>query len=181
MAQHVSAAAAALLAMCALALDGCGEPQRGVDPQAAGAARDAREAITLSRTERDLVLGEMRLMLESTEGVVAGLAANDMVAIEQAAARSSPSAPGTVDRALHGVLPEAFLHSGAAAHGGFADIARLARGSFTAGVWHRRRTAQELAHAKIHQQHDGITRPGVPRHRIWRLDDKGRGRRAVRS
>ncbi|MBN8607027.1 MAG: hypothetical protein J0L81_08935 [Caulobacterales bacterium] len=127
MAQHVSAAAAALLAMCALALDGCGEPQRGVDPQAAGAARDAREAITLSRTERDLVLGEMRLMLESTEGVVAGLAANDMQAIEQAAARSSPSAPGTVDQAMHGALPEAFLHSGAAAHGGFADIARLAR------------------------------------------------------
>lgn len=125
MAQHFPTVAAALLAMCAL--DGCAEPHHGAEPQAAGAARDAREAIALSRNERDLVLSEMRLMLESTEGVVAGLAANDMVAIEQAAARSSPSAPGTVDQALHGALPEAFLHAGAAAHGGFEDIARLAR------------------------------------------------------
>lgn len=125
MAQHFPAVAAALLTMCAL--DGCAEPQHGAEPQAAGAALDAREAIILSSAERDLVLGEMRLMLESTEGVVAGLAANDMQAIEQAAARSSPSAPGTVDQALHGALPEAFLHSGAAAHGGFEDIARLAR------------------------------------------------------
>jgi cytochrome c556 len=69
----------------------------------------------------------MRMMLESTEGVVAGLAANDMQAVEQAAARAAPSAPGTVDQELHASLPEAFLHSGAAAHGGFEDIARLAR------------------------------------------------------
>ena len=128
MTQHFPAMAAALLARCAFAPGGCAEPQHGAEPQAEGAALDAREAIMLSSAERDLVLGEMRLMLESTEGVVAGLAANDMVAIEQAAARASPNAPGTVDQALHGALPEPFLHSGAAAHGGFEDIARLARG-----------------------------------------------------
>ena len=125
MARPFPAVAAAFVAVCAL--QGCTEPPRGAHPEAARAVSDAREAIVLSDAERGLVLAEMRLMLESTEGVVAGLAARDMRAIEQAAARSGQRAPGTVDQALHGNLPEEFMHMGAAAHGGFDDIARLAR------------------------------------------------------
>lgn len=121
----VAAAAAAFLAICAL--EGCTKPQHSAHQETARGASDAREAIILSRAERDLLLAEMRLMLESTEGVVAGLAAKDMQAIAQAAARSAPNAAGTVDQELHGSLPEAFVHSGAGAHGGFNDIARLAR------------------------------------------------------
>ena len=125
MARQFHTAAACFMAICVL--QACAEPPHTVDDHASVGASDAREAIILSHGERDLVLAEMRMMLESTEGVVAGLAANDMQAVEQAAARAAPSAPGTVDQELHASLPEAFLHSGAAAHGGFEDIARLAR------------------------------------------------------
>lgn len=125
MARQFPTAVACFMAICVL--QACAEPPHTADDHAAVGASDAREAIVLSRAERDLVLAEMRLMLESTEGVVAGLAANDMQRVEQAAARAAPSAPGTVDQELHASLPEAFLHSGAAAHGGFEDIARLAR------------------------------------------------------
>lgn len=125
MARPFPAVAAAFLAVCAL--QACTEPPRGAHPEAAPAVSDTRETIVLSDAERDLVLTEMRLMLESTEGVVAGQAARDMRAIEQAAARSGQRAPGTVDQALHSNLPEEFMHMGAATHGGFDDIARLAR------------------------------------------------------
>jgi cytochrome c556 len=125
MARQFHTAAACFVAICVL--QACSEPPHTVDDHASVGETDAREAIVLSHGERDLVLAEMRMMLESTEGVVAGLAANDMQAVEQAAARAAPSAPGTVDQELHASLPEAFLHSGAAAHGGFEDIARLAR------------------------------------------------------
>ena len=69
----VAAAAAAFLSICAL--EGCTKPQHSAHQETARGASDAREAIILSRAERDLLLAEMRLMLESTEGVVAGLAA----------------------------------------------------------------------------------------------------------
>jgi cytochrome c556 len=97
--------------------------QRGVEQ----VSNHKREPLRLGAHERQLVLAEMRQMLESTEGVVAGLAKNDMAAIEQAAARSGRQAPETVDEALHGALPEEFLRMGAAAHGGFDGIAQLAR------------------------------------------------------
>lgn len=122
---EIAASLAARASMCAI--EECAEPPHGGDRQAAGAANDARQAIILSRGERDLVLGEIRLMLEATEGVVAGLAAYDMRAIEQAAARAAPSAPGAVDQAMNGALPEEFRHMGAAALGGSGDVARLTR------------------------------------------------------
>lgn len=121
----VSAFAAAML------IQACSpEPVGPGDPDvrhAVESAADAREPLRLGGHERDLVLAEMRLMLESTEGVVVGLASNDSAAIEQAAARSGRRAPGTIDQELHGALPEDFLRMGEEAHGGFDEIAQMAR------------------------------------------------------
>ncbi len=89
-------------------------------------SNDKREAIALSALERDHVLAEMRQMLQSTEGVVTGLAAGDMAAVQSAAALSGRRAPMTVDQMLHTKFSKEFLSLGAAAHGGFDDIARLA-------------------------------------------------------
>lgn len=150
---------AALLA--AASLPGCGPQERAHD-QAAGAAAlsgDAREPLYLGAHERDLVLAEMRQMLESTEGVVAGLAGNDLQAIQQAAARSGRRAPGTVDQELHGRLPENFLHLGMAAHGGFDDIARMAgdgadRDAMTArlgGILHECTTCHATYRVEVRQ------------------------------
>lgn len=125
--QRLTVTVKAVVALAAGALLGCTEPEGAAHPEAARPLSDGRDAIPLSDAERSLVLAEMRLMLESTEGVVAGLASNDMRAVEQAAARSGLGASGTVDQAMHASLPEAFVHMGAAAHGGFDDIALLAR------------------------------------------------------
>jgi len=90
------------------------------------ASNDMREAIPLSVLERDHVLTEMRQMLQSTEGVVSGLAAGDMAAVQSAAALAGRRAPMTVDQMLHTKFSKEFLSLGQAAHGGFDDIARLA-------------------------------------------------------
>jgi cytochrome c556 len=121
-------AALAVVLAAAVALPGCGQQVRDRDEVTVAPTHssDAREPLYLSAHERDLVLAEMRQMLESTEGVVTGRAANDLQAIQQAAARSGRRAPGTVDQAMHASLPENFLHLGMAAHGGFDDIARMA-------------------------------------------------------
>lgn len=121
-------AALAVALAATVALLGCGQQVRHREEAAGTSAQssDAREPLYLSAHERDLVLAEMRQMLESSEGVVTGLAANDLQAIQQAAARSGQRAPGTVDQAMHASLPENFLHLGMAAHGGFDDIARMA-------------------------------------------------------
>lgn len=89
-------------------------------------ASDMREAVMLSVLERDHVLAEMRQMLQSTEGVVSGLAAGDMAAVQSAAALAGRRAPTTVDQMLHAKFSKEFLSLGGAAHGGFDDIARLA-------------------------------------------------------
>lgn len=88
---------------------------------------DAREVIALDARERALVLGEMRGMLESVEGVVSGLAASDLEAVANAAARSGRPAIGANDQALHSKLPEAYRYMGSSVRGGFDEIAQMAR------------------------------------------------------
>jgi hypothetical protein len=108
---------------CALAA--CGKTPAANNAEH-GDRGEGREAIHLSAVERDHVLAEMRQMLQSTEGVVSGLAAGDMAAVQSAAALAGRRAPTTVDQMLHAKFSKEFLSWGQAAHGGFDDIARLA-------------------------------------------------------
>jgi hypothetical protein len=86
-------------------------------------AADGRTAIALGGAERDLVLVEMRTMLDSIRGVTVGLADADPKQVA-AAARASGSAMTTgVPPTLMAKLPLAFKQQGMAVHGGFDEIA----------------------------------------------------------
>lgn len=92
--------------------------QTSVDP-------DGRIAIELDPSERDLLLVEMRNFLISVNGIVAGLA-EDEVNIEMvaAAARKSGKAVATsVPPALMAKLPMDFKQQGFAVHGAFDELA----------------------------------------------------------
>lgn len=113
-------------AIFAVAMAACEKAPEEHEGEHSTDSADLREPIVLSAPERDHVLAEMRQMLQSTEGVVSWLAAGDMAAVAAAAALSGRRAPMTVDQTLHLKFPEKFLSMGAAAHGGFDDIARMA-------------------------------------------------------
>lgn len=106
-------------------LQACGQAAEAPSPEQL--RDDTREVIRLDARERAQVLGEMRAMLDSVEGVVSGLAAADMEAIANAAARSGRPQMGANDQALHGKLPEAYRYMGSTARGGFDEIAQMAR------------------------------------------------------
>jgi len=90
-------------------------------------ANDGRTAILLNSSERQLVLGEMRALLETTQQIVEGLAENDMKQIEVAASAVGMQATTTMDVKLKAKLPIEFKKLGFATHQAFDDIAELAR------------------------------------------------------
>lgn len=86
-------------------------------------ASDQRRAIVLNADERDLVLAEMRTMLGSVQGIVAGLAQKDARAVAEAARRSGSAAVQAVPPALMAKLPLEFKQLGGRTHQGFDEIA----------------------------------------------------------
>lgn len=87
------------------------------------AQADRREAIAVPVAGRDLVLAEMRTMLSSVEGIVAGLAQKDMQRVAAAArasgmATAADLAPGVQER-----LPMEFKQLGMSVHKGFDALA----------------------------------------------------------
>lgn len=84
---------------------------------------DGRTAVLLGSSERDLVLGEMRLMLEGVQGIVAGVAANDSKAVISAARAVGAGAAADLNPGLMGKLPLDFKQQGMTVHGGFDDLA----------------------------------------------------------
>ena len=95
----------------------------GVSAQQPGAAVDARERIVLPAPARNVVLAEMRVMLESISGIVAALSEGDMAAAAQAARASGMVAAVDVDPAVRELLPAAFFELGMATHQGFDALA----------------------------------------------------------
>jgi hypothetical protein len=81
---------------------------------------DGRMQIVLAPTERDLVLGEMRMLLKAVHGVVAGLAGQDQEAdrtqIEQAARSAGMGMAADVNPALMAKLPLPFKQMGMSIH-----------------------------------------------------------------
>lgn len=82
---------------------------------------DGRQALQLPAAEREAVLAEMRQMLESVNGILQGVVANDMPAIEKAARASGVAT--AVDQHLDEHLPEQFVHMGMEAHQNFDKLA----------------------------------------------------------
>ena len=87
---------------------------------------DGRTAVILEPAERQAVLGEMRLLLETSQAIVEALANNDLKAVEDAATPLGSGAIGTVDFALRAKLPLEFKKLGFGTHYAFDDIAKMA-------------------------------------------------------
>ncbi|TKB91904.1 MAG: hypothetical protein E8D41_10595 [Nitrospira sp.] len=81
---------------------------------------DGRTQIMLASAERDLILGEMRLLLKAVHGVVTGLASQDQAAdrtqMEQAARSAGMHMAEDVNPALMAKLPLPFKQMGMSIH-----------------------------------------------------------------
>ena len=81
---------------------------------------DGRMQIVLAPAERDLILGEMRMLLKAVHGVVTGLAGQDQEAgrtqIEQAVRSAGMDMAADVNPALMAKLPLPFKQMGMSIH-----------------------------------------------------------------
>lgn len=81
---------------------------------------DGRMQIILAPAERDLILGEMRMLLKAVHGVVTGLAGQDQAAdrtqMEQAARSAGMGMAADVNPALMAKLPLPFKQMGMSIH-----------------------------------------------------------------
>lgn len=81
---------------------------------------DGRMAIVLAPAERDLILGEMRMLLKAVHGVVTGLSgqnqAADRTQIEQAARSAGMGMAADVNPTLMAKLPLPFKQMGMSIH-----------------------------------------------------------------
>ena len=89
-------------------------------------SQDGRQAIALSASERDAVLGEMRGMLTSVQGILAGLSARDMGQVAAAARASGMAMAVDATPALVAKLPLAFKNLGFTVHRGFDALGESA-------------------------------------------------------
>ena len=90
-------------------------------------AADGRTAVILEPAERQAVLEEMRILLETTQTVVEALANDDLAAVEAAARPIGSAAIATVDFRLRAKLPLEFKKLGFGTHYAFDDIADMAK------------------------------------------------------
>lgn len=91
-----------------------------------GKADDGRTAVLLESVERQQVLEEMRMLLESSQAIVEALADERMDDVAVAARKVGRAAVATVDMRLRAKLPLEFKKLGFATHDAFDDIADMA-------------------------------------------------------
>ena len=84
---------------------------------------EGRTVILLEQDERDLVLSEMRVFLESVQQITGGIAADDMQQVAESARRSGRNAQVAVPGSLIGKLPLAFKKLGSDTHRKFDELA----------------------------------------------------------
>lgn len=84
---------------------------------------DNRVAITLSVAEKDVVLGEMRLLLEGLQGIISGLSNSDFKKVEVSARGNGMVMAQDVNPALMLKLPIEFKSVGIGVHKAFDDLA----------------------------------------------------------
>jgi len=89
-------------------------------------APDGRTAVLLNDKERQLVLAEMRALLQAAQQVVEALANEDMKAIPAAVQPVGRAAVGTMDVRLKAKLPLEFKKLGFATHDAFDAIGTMA-------------------------------------------------------
>lgn len=132
-----------------------------------GAARaDDRLAIEVPPEGRDLVLDEMRTMLASVRGIVAGLAENDMARVAEAARASGTATAVDLAPELRQRLPAEFKQLGISVHEAFDELADLAEsGASTHAVLTRLRAQLDscvACHATFRLAPPGETASSAP-------------------
>jgi ABC-type proline/glycine betaine transport system permease subunit len=96
---------------------------------------DQRTAIHLAPAERDLVLSEMRQLLQSVHNLITGLSAGDPKIMEQAARASGMGMAADVNPIIMAKLPLEFKQQGMGVHRDFDALAdTIARGADQATV-----------------------------------------------
>jgi len=90
-------------------------------------SNDGRTAVILESAERQGVLVEMRMLLETMQTLVAALADDDLASVEAVARPLGSSTIGTVDSRLRDKLPLKFKVLGFDTHYAFDDIANMAK------------------------------------------------------
>ncbi len=90
-------------------------------------ADDGRTAVLLEPGERQAVLGEMRVLLETTQTIVEALANDDLATVEESARSVGSAAIQTMDFKLRAKLPLDFKKLGFGTHYAFDEIADLAK------------------------------------------------------
>ncbi len=84
---------------------------------------DSRTTILLTPKERDLVLFEMRVFLQSVQQITSGISADDMDLVASSARKSGRNAQIAVPGTLIGKLPIAFKKLGFDTHAKFDELA----------------------------------------------------------
>ena len=84
---------------------------------------DGRIAIHINGGERDLVLGEMRMFLESVQQITIGVNSGDMKLVAEAARTVGKAAQAAVPGTLMGKLPVEFKKLGFDTHSRFDELA----------------------------------------------------------
>ena len=91
---------------------------------AAEPAPDQRAPIRLKAQEKAQIHAEMRMFLSVTQKIVAGVAANDMMAVAAAAHEAGMASAGDMPDSVRVKLPLPFKQLGHATHMAFDDLAR---------------------------------------------------------
>lgn len=84
---------------------------------------DSRTTILLTQKERNLVLSEMRVFLQSVQQITSGISADDMDLVASSARKSGRNAQIAVPGTLIGKLPIAFKKLGFDTHAKFDELA----------------------------------------------------------
>lgn len=92
--------------------------------QTAAPPPETRQAIVLTADERAIVLGEMRGFMESIQGSLAAIAANDAAALASAAQKSGMRVMGHLPPETRAKFPPALMTMGRATHMGFDALAK---------------------------------------------------------
>ena len=115
----------ALSAVLAVAL-GAGA-YKVLSPSGLTVEADGRTAVLLLPEERNMVLGEMRGLLEAVQAITIAALDEDMEAVAQTATAVGMAAAQGESAQMLGKLPLDFLKLGMSTHKGFDDLADLAR------------------------------------------------------
>jgi len=95
--------------------------------KSAESMEDTRLAITLTPGEKSLVLGEMRTMLRSVQGIIDGLDQNNMELVSESALESGTEHMVDMDPRVMMKLPLSFKKLGVGSHKYYDEIAAVAQ------------------------------------------------------